>query len=116
MEDKIEVGEFVRTKKGIIFLATESFINNNKNVPSKYLHLVDETVKHSKNIIDLIEEGDIVELVDVLSKEVIYIWDEEMLKAVKQDIEEGQTLKSILTHEQFNQNKYEVEAEHEQSR
>lgn len=65
--------------------------------------------KHSPNIIDLIEVGDIVEVFDVLHNDIVYIWNEEMLKALKEDIENGIQIKSIVTHQQFNSIKYEVE-------
>ncbi len=123
MEDKIEVGEYVRTREGYIGILIDINIKNlnyltidcKRSVrrdflyPDSYLYLTNEDiVKHSKNIIDIIKVGDIVELTDVLSQEVIYIWDEEMLEAVKQNIEEGQRLKSILTREEFTNRKYEV--------
>ena len=127
MEDKIEVGEYVRTKNGLIgtlikisevgsgvryegeFITDEIFSIYTKPYTEVCIRLKDRDIaKHSKNIIDLIEVGDIVELADVLSQEVIYIYDEEMLEAIKQDIEEGQILKSIATKEQFESIKYEV--------
>ena len=112
----IEIGEYVRSKGGRILhideiekitrdIRTEyRFWDTSQKMWGKHC----DFVKHSKNIIDLIEVGDIVELVDVLSEEVIYIWDEEMLEAVKQDIKEGQTLKSIVTKENFEQVQYKV--------
>lgn len=68
----------------------------------------DKIVNHSKNIIDLIQEGDIVEIIDVLNQEIIYIWDDEMLKAVREDIENGLKIGRILTKEQYEQNCYKV--------
>lgn len=47
----IEVGEYVRTKKGKIFQYSKG---------RAYLGKDNEIVKHSKNIIDLIEVGDYV--------------------------------------------------------
>lgn len=73
----------------------------------EYIHRISIT-KHSFNIIDLIECGDIVETFDVLHNEIVYIWNEEMLKALKEDIENGIQIKSIVTHESFNSIKYEV--------
>ena len=120
MEDKIEVGEYVRNESGYIHKVDsfDKLTNFFKDKDGKLKEWVGEDVfgntiaeiivKHSKDITDLIEVGDIVELVDVLSQEVIYVWDKEMLEAVKQDIEEGQKLKSILTDEQFKINRYEV--------
>ena len=69
---------------------------------------LEDIVKHSFNIIDLIEVGDIVETFDVLHNDIVYIWNEEMLKALKEDIENGIGIKSIVTHQQFNSIKYEV--------
>ena len=110
--DKIEVGEWIRLKYGKI-----EKVKNNDYYMQQYiecekgLYPKENIVKHSKNKIDIVEVGDIVKLVDVLSKEVIYIYDNEMLEAVKQDIKEGQFLKSILTHEQFESMKYNFEEE-----
>ena len=71
----------------------------------------DYIANHSKNIIDLIEVGDIVEIFDVLNEDVIYIWSEEMLKALKEDIKNGIRIRRILTHEQFEVNSYKVKEE-----
>ena len=61
-----------------------------------------------EELIDLIEVGDIVEIFDVLNEDVIYIWSEEMLKALKEDIKNGIRIRRILTHEQFEVNSYKV--------
>lgn len=53
MED-IEVNEYVRTSKGIIFQATKN-IKINVNIPKKYKKIVDPITKHSFNLIDLLE-------------------------------------------------------------
>ena len=55
--------------------------------------------------------GDIVFIQDVLNNDFVYIYDDEMLKAVKQDIEEGLEIRQILTHEQFEANAYKVKGE-----
>lgn len=74
------------------------------------MYITDNTfIKHSKNIIDLIEVGDIVEIYDVLHNDIICIWSDDMLKALKEDIENGIRIKSILTHEQFEQAQYRIE-------
>ena len=67
---------------------------------------IEDITKHSENIIDLIEVGDIVEVFDVLHNDIVYIWNEEMLKALKEDIENGIQIKSVTTKEQFNSIKY----------
>lgn len=58
--------------------------------------LDEEVLKHSENIIDLIEVGDIVEVSDVLHNDIVYIWNEKMLKALKEDIKIGIGIKSIV--------------------
>lgn len=70
--------------------------------------LYNRIVKQSNNIIDLIQIGDLVELIDVLNQEIICIWDDEMLKAVRKDIENGLKIGRILTKEKFNQECFEV--------
>ena len=70
-----------------------------------------EITKHSFNITDLIEVGDIVFIQDVLNNDFVYIYDDEMLKAVKEDIEEGLEITQILTHELYEANAYKVKGE-----
>lgn len=65
MEDKIEVGEYYRTKNGLIrkiktiksgkrqFTRTVETLINGR-------HRLEDIVKHSKQLIDLIEVGDII--------------------------------------------------------
>lgn len=116
----IEVGDYVRIDKDhrIIALGIAKvvktinetiYVKNNFELPIT----IDKNSisKHSKNIIDLIEVGDIVEIFDVLNEDVIYIWNEEMLKALKEDIKNGIGIRRILTHEQFEANCYKVKEE-----
>lgn len=42
----------------------------------------------------------------MLNNDFVYIYDDEMLKAVREDIEEGLQITKILTHQQFEQNCY----------
>lgn len=122
----IEVGEYGRTNFGKIikfaWYEKEKEILNDKAVILVdkmrtttdcfyYFEKGECIVKHSKNIIDLIEVGDIVEIFDVLNEDVIYIWNEEMLKALKEDIKNGIGIRRILTHEQFEANCYKVKEE-----
>lgn len=121
----IEVGEYVRTKDGIIdriktinrygtvtkyddkedkiSIVTNYYVNNGLEVNE------DDIAKHSKNIIDLIEVGDIVHTRDVLNEDIVYIWSEEYLKALKEDLKNGIELVDILTKEQYQANCYTVE-------
>lgn len=102
---KIEVGEYVRTKKGKIFKYGKgrAYLGKNNNI-----------VKHSKNIINLIEVGDYVngyrvinvingeycpsgKCVDIdsnMQSEECTFWEED--------------IKSIVTKEQFKQIEYKI--------
>lgn len=55
--------------------------------------------------------GDIVFIQDVLNNDFVYIYDEEMLKAVREDIEDGLQITEVLTHEQYEANAYKVKGE-----
>ena len=67
--------------------------------------------KVEDNLVELVEVGDIVEIFDVLNEDVIYIWNEEMLKAVKEDVNNGIKIRRILTKELFEANCYKVKEE-----
>ena len=124
---EIEVGEYVRTNnKGIKRIDR---IDNNKTV-NKYLYFrgiedfegkeyeiikTTEIVKHSKNLIDLIEVGDIVkdkynkyEVAFVKDDKIYcndYNLDDSLITLREQDI------KAILTKEQMEDNCYKVGGE-----
>lgn len=95
--EEIKVGEYIRTKDGCIFKATEYWLGEcySDRVNIK---------KHSPNIINLIEEGDyvngkLIHKVDIRENSA-YIY-----------YENGKTfcdyqIKDIVTKEQFNQMKY----------
>ena len=118
----IEVGEYVRNYEGIIGKAIGRDIDNHLKLDNyydgyKYLTHIEEKediVKHSKNIIDLIEEGDYVNGYRILEKTKIK--NMEMQICILKDnnysdwrtINE-KTLKSIVTKEQFAQVEYRVE-------
>lgn len=117
----IEVGEYVRTKNNGIKRVDTIFENKTVN---KYGYVVGsdwdgkwysyikttEILKHSKNILDLIEVGDIVEVLDIDWVRVMNIDDEDFLELFKEDIKKGDwKLQAILTKEQYNQNCYKVE-------
>lgn len=129
MEDKIEVGEYVRTKnKGIKRIDR---IDNNKTV-NKYLYFTGiedfegkeygiikttEIVKHSKQLIDLIENKDVLK-VRIDKTIMVFGMDEDTsdikYKELIENIENGEyELLEILTHEQFEANCYKVGGEDE---
>lgn len=135
----MEVGEYIRTKDGQIGIFqnidehcrhygerledTIYIINTEKN---EYLRLIDSNItKHSKNIIDLIEVGDYVNGMRVIATENRGRYNEEKQKDEKVILAENydewtengvisnEDIKSILTHEQFEQNCYKVGVENE---
>lgn len=124
--NEIEVGEYIRTKDGIIdkvIIEYDGKCNNpncsEKHISCKYNYYNEkEIVKHSKQLIDLIEVKDLVcfknKLQNSLENEemIIHIFDNDTLEEVKQAIERGEIeLLEILTKKQFEQNSYKVGGE-----
>ena len=121
---KLEVGDYVRTKKGIAKILGR--VNEPDNyyfkmlITDKYLEIHDDTeyihdldiIKSSKNIIDLIEEGDYVNGVEVIGKEFDN-FNKEYLQCGVGDYVictfEVKDIKTILTKEQYENNCYKVE-------
>ena len=107
MKNKIEIGEFIRFKNGKI--------NKVDKDDAERLNIFNDNVaKHSKNIIDLIEVGDYVNGYRVI--ELIRLSNEEISICVYKDKEymhceilKEKDIKTILTHEMYEQNCYEVE-------
>lgn len=115
MEDKIEIGEYYRTKNGLIrkiktiksgkrqFTRTTVTLINGR-------HRLEDIVKHSKQLIDLIEVGDFVNGYQVYLEEgkLSYELSEHMppyefIKNIK--------IETVLTHQQFEANCYKVGGE-----
>ena len=115
----IEVGEYVRTKRGIAKVLEVKTVQPKMYGQHDVAYLIDKCprmyitetafIKHSKNIIDLIEAGDIVFIEDFSGYDFIYINDKEMLEALKQDVKDGVRIKSILTKQLYQANCYTVE-------
>jgi len=118
---EINVGEYVRTKCGIAKLNRidngyqyflDSDIYDEDTLENTCVTYIKYIIKHSKDIIDLIEVGDYVNGKKVLqqySPEGTYcLW-------IKLDddnfIDNNEDIKSILTHEQFEANAYTIEKE-----
>ena len=126
MEDKIEVGEYVRTNnKGIKRIDR---IDNNKTV-NKYLYFTGiedfegkeygiikttEIVKHSKQLIGVIKCGDFVN-----GMEILHIDDNKLYVEWSNEFEEftgfleNKDIKTILTKEIYMDNCYKVGGEDE---
>lgn len=99
----IEIGDYVRTKKGKIFKYGKG---------RAYLGKDNEIVKHSKNIIDLIEVGDYVNghkiIMDLKQSRKHYDTIDCFVTAKGYTFEENE-IETILTKEQYMQNCYTVE-------
>lgn len=124
----IEVNEYVRTKDGEIDRVHCNFNAENwrsKNTYGKLIVrceldiiLLENIVKHSKQLIDLIEEGDIIELdndykdrYQVIESSVglsVYIIESDYYEKI-----ENLKIQTILTKEQFEANCYKVGGEDE---
>lgn len=107
--ENIEVGEWVRSKIGSIGKVTKiedgKFLYEDKSL----ITFIDNVVKHSKNIIDLIEVGDIVnksEVYEIGQSENGQKWIHTCRGFLyyEEDLEKV----TILTHEQYEQNCYKV--------
>lgn len=118
---EIEVNEYVRTKNGIIDKVKNSNFYMSIYVEcEKGLHLIENIVKYSKHLIDLIECGDIVnrhliidkyEDVDEYGNDFwcLIIEDDSLLnRSIKEE-----DIKTILTKEQFDAACYKVGGEDE---
>lgn len=119
---EIKVGEYGRTNKGKIFIfawlensdekryTNKVLLGNGKIFENKFYYFDDgeEIVKHSKNIIDLVEVGDYVNGYKVIAKS-----DDEYIEILTDDIEQGELLtqediETILTKEQYMKNCYKI--------
>ena len=125
MGDEIEVNEYVRTNNNYIRKVIAERLNGYLVDVSYYNEIIDDTTlgiigkedikKHSKNLIDLIEVGDIVkdeynkyEVAFVKDDKIYcndYNLDDSLITLREQDI------KAILTKEQMEDNCYKVGGE-----
>ena len=107
--EKINIDMYIRTKDGIIdkiLKLNKSYVKGVSQKDELYAYDIDNIVKASHNIIDLIEVGDyvngnLVSFVGADSIEVFWYKDEKQWLD-KEDI------KSIVTKEQFEQMAYKV--------
>ena len=117
---EIEVNEYVRNEDGYIWQIkkTKDLDNIFIDEDGKVKEIAGETVfgddiiveitKHSRDIIDLVEVGDLIKTNE--EKTIIHIYDIDVLETVKEDIEEGHfTIESIVTHEMYASIEYKVE-------
>ena len=134
MEDKIQIEEYVRTKEGFIYRIEdgEEFFEDSvdvgigiipdvegKWVDKEHLNYIDkrDIKKHSKNLMDLIENKDILKV--KIDGEILFLGVDEntidiKYKEIIEDIKKGDyQLLEILTHEQYMANCYKVGGEDE---
>lgn len=124
---KIEVGEYIRTKQGDIskvkyvdeeniFLEDDVWSKNDLYDKTNVLYFEDEEiVNHSKNIIDLIEVGDIVQVEEIEHvREVIEdnFFDDDVRSIIDDSNISHQIknyqIKSVVTKQQFENMEYKV--------
>ena len=117
MKDKIEVNEYVRFNNGEIGKVIDIKENPSRIVYSEYgeIGLISDIVKHSKQLIDLIENKDVLK-VRIDKTIMVFGMDEDTsdikYKELIENIENGEyELLEILTHEQFEANCYKVGGE-----
>lgn len=130
---ELTVGEYVRTKDGIIaqvksidyedgiYRFDKDVYINDFGVVSTIIYnnemLQEMIVKHSAQLIYLIENKDILKVKDSDSREVYFIGVDEDTSDIKyekilEDIKSDEfELIEIVTHEQFDANSYKVEGE-----
>ena len=122
----IDIGEYGRTNKGKIFIfawlenldgkrdTNKVLLGNGKTFENKFYYFDDgeKIVKHSKNLIDLIEVGDIVRIrTGLYSSFMEFIDNEECLLILKEQVKKFWTIEEILTKEQMEANCYKVGGE-----
>lgn len=122
----IEVNEYVRTNKGNIGKVVEIRLGFNKDTQLyQKIYMLDNglwtileyIVKHSKQLIDLIENKDILKV--RIDKTIMFFGIDESTsdtkyKEIIKSIENGECeLLEILTHQQFEANCYKVGGEDE---
>ena len=111
---EIKVGEYVRTKYGIAkyidveikslgIIVIDKDIAHDHTDDYKNVITPEEILKHSFNIIDLIEEGDFINSVLVTQS---YL--DNIKYLAKEIVKNNYGIKSIVTKEQFKAMEYEV--------
>ena len=117
----IESSEGVIDDRKVILFDTSTKTMNTTNTYFYYFEQGEHIVKHSEQLIDLIEVKDIIKYrIDNISttletkgyiEGIVDVSDEEMLQRIKN--QKSYKILEILTHEQFEQNSYKVGGEDE---
>ena len=111
---KLEVGQFVRTKDGYIsqykyYDTTNAYMEKLLCIPLNNVTFanIEDIVKASYNIIDILEEGDYVNGVEIINIDDEWITMSDKQVPILKSIANGM-IKSIVTHEQMEQMAYKV--------
>ena len=112
MEDKIEAGEYIRTKAGCIYKITEIDENGlvyfENSCSGWNMEQLDTIIKkHSKNIIDLIEDGDLVNTY-VCRKYNGKMCNYDLNTRKWEPLEDLDIIETILTHEIYDECCYKI--------
>lgn len=120
---EIGVGEYVRINNDFRLIALgigkvvginqdSIYVKMNFELPFSFKK--ENIVKHSKQLIDLIEVGDIVRIrTGLYSSFMEFIDNEECLLILKEQVKKFWTIEEILTKEQYEGNCYKVGGENE---
>lgn len=109
---KIEVGEYVRIKeKGIIGKIEQIGVSLFWLEDGSAFNIKEKLYKHSKNIIDLIEVGDLVEVPKAYGEKgtiLYHMIDKQYTESFTRNLK-VEYIKTILTKEQYSQNCFRLE-------
>lgn len=107
----IEVGEYVKLQNGkirkIISTVAQYYITDKLNINEDNQYTIQNIVKHSKNIIDLIEVGDYVNGEPVERIETGLDWGRE-IATTTQYLTNEEDIETVVTKEQFENIEYKV--------
>ena len=122
---ELKEGMYIRTKDGFIDKVINDYKGccnspncNCKHVSCEHNYYDEESINASDDITDLIMSGDVIETpngifqVGYIENNVIYTDDSKVISCLRKDEHicfENNTIKSIVTKEQFASVKYEVE-------
>lgn len=113
--ENIKVGDYIRTRKGYIRKVIGRDCDNHIVLDihlegDNYITKIEDIIKHSKDIIDLIKEGDIIKVYFPIKKITRKVYVDEYFKDSLDALMKGNIiLKSILTKEQFKSVEYRME-------
>lgn len=118
MEEEIEVGEYVRTKEGEIHKVIKIIEDDGDwdyyCCENNVGYFAMDIANHSKQLIDLIEVGDIVEIrTGLYSSFKYFVENEDNLLLLKEKVKQFWNIQTILTKESYMANCYKVGGEDE---